>query len=73
MKEKLRISLVIIVSLITYYLTTYPIEKVGQIIDRISKVLIQVNYIKKYFLFVVAFCLYIIFFFKEYLLFCWIL
>lgn len=37
MKEKLRISLVIIVSLITYYLTTYPIEKVGQIIDRISK------------------------------------
>ncbi|WP_156286539.1 ABC transporter ATP-binding protein [Oceanivirga salmonicida] len=66
-KDMFRVLKVIGVSLITYYLTLYPVNKVGEIIDRLGK-----NNIDKteftyqvIYLFGMAILLYLVFYFKE--------
>ncbi|WP_067143278.1 ABC transporter ATP-binding protein [Oceanivirga salmonicida] len=70
-KDMFRVLKVIGVSLITYYLTLYPVNKVGEIIDRLGK-----NNIDKteftyqvIYLFGMAILLYLVFYFKEWYIF----
>lgn len=70
-KEKYRLLIVILISLITYYLTLYPVNTVGVIIDKLDKELLTKDEFLKQIIYLLlsAISLYLVFYFKEYYIF----